>query len=41
MFTINWHFLAGDSVESAEIEEIADGALIDEAYPEIPGVVSA
>ena len=41
MFTINWHFLAGDQVESAEIEEIADGALMDEAYPEIKGGVSA
>jgi hypothetical protein len=40
-FTINWHFIAGDQVESAEIEEIADGALMDEAYPEIQGGVSA
>jgi hypothetical protein len=24
MFTINWHFLSGTEVESAEIEEIAD-----------------
>jgi len=41
MFTINWHFLAGTEVESAEIEEIADGALLDEAYPEIKGGVRA
>jgi hypothetical protein len=40
MFTINWHFVAGQGeVESAEIEEIADGELLDEAYPEIAGGV--
>jgi ATPase family protein associated with various cellular activities (AAA) len=39
MFTINWHFMAGSDVDSAEIEEIADGELLDEAYPEIPGGV--
>lgn len=41
MFTINWHFLAGNEVDSAEIEEIADGELLDEAYPEIAGGVRA
>jgi hypothetical protein len=41
MFTINWHFLAGNDLDSAEVEEIADGALMDEAYPEIKGGVSA
>ena len=40
MFTINWHFLAGQgAVESASIEEIADDVLLDEAYPEVPGGV--
>jgi hypothetical protein len=40
MFTINWHFVAGQGeVECAEIEEIADAALLDEAYPEIVGGV--
>ena len=39
MFTINWYFLAGNDVDCAEIEEIADGDLMDEAYPEVkPGV---
>jgi hypothetical protein len=41
MFTINWHFLSGTEVESAEIEEIADGALLDEAYPELKGGVQS
>ena len=42
MFTINWHFLAGNGyVESASIEEMADDVLIDEAYPEIAGGVNA
>jgi len=41
MFTINWSFLAGNELDSAEIEEIADGDLIDEAYPEIKGGVRA
>lgn len=41
MFTINWHFLAGNDIDSAEIEEIADGDLIDEAYPEIKEGVRA
>ena len=39
MFTIDWHFLSGNELESAEIEEIADGALLDEAYPELKGGV--
>jgi hypothetical protein len=39
MFTVNWHFIAGNEVESAEIEEIADGDLLDEAYPELKGGV--
>ena len=42
MFSIDWHFLtASDGLESAEIEELADGPLIDGAYPEIPGGVRA
>jgi hypothetical protein len=41
MFTVNWAFLAGNEVESAEIEEIADGDLLDEAYPELKGGVRA
>jgi hypothetical protein len=40
MFTINWHFRTGQGgVDSASIEEIADDALLDEAYPEIVGGV--
>ena len=39
MFTIDWHFLAGVDLESAQIEEIADMDLIDEAYPELKGGV--
>jgi SpoVK/Ycf46/Vps4 family AAA+-type ATPase len=41
MFTVNWAFLSGGDVETAEIEEIADGALLDEAYPELKGGVQA
>ncbi len=39
MFTIDWHFLAGNELESAQIEEIADVELLDEAYPELKGGV--
>lgn len=39
MFTINWHFLSGTEVETAEIEEMADAELLDEAYPELKGGV--
>ena len=41
MFTINWAFMAGGDIETAEIEELADGPLLDEAYPEIRHGVSA
>jgi hypothetical protein len=41
MFTVNWAFLSGNELETAEIEEIADGALMDEAYPEVKGGVRA
>lgn len=42
MFTINWHFLAGEGeVECASIEEMADDVLLDEAYPEIQGGVKS
>ena len=33
MFVINWQFSTGTGLDSASFEEIADGALIDEAYP--------
>ena len=39
MFSIDWHFLSGNDLESASIEEIADDVLIDAAYPEIKGGV--
>ncbi|WP_171163601.1 AAA family ATPase [Usitatibacter palustris] len=40
MFKINWQFLTGrGEVENAEIEEMVDEAVIDEAYPEIAGGV--
>lgn len=40
MFSIDWHFLtATDGLESAAIEELADGPLLDAAYPEIGGGV--
>lgn len=41
MFSIDWHFRTGDGLESAAIEEVADGPLIDAAYPEIAGGVAA
>jgi hypothetical protein len=33
MFIINWQFSSGDSLNSASFEEMADGPLLDEAYP--------
>jgi hypothetical protein len=40
MFSIDWHFLtSGGDLESASIEEMADDALCDRAYPEIEGGV--
>ena len=42
MFSIEWHFVtAGGELESASIEEMADDALYDGAYPEIKGGVRA
>lgn len=35
MFTIDWYFLSGPSVDSATIEEMANDVLSDRAYPEI------
>ncbi|MDR2164137.1 MAG: AAA family ATPase [Zoogloeaceae bacterium] len=41
MFSIDWHFLtAKGELESASIEEMADDALLDEAYPELSGGVT-
>jgi hypothetical protein len=40
-FSIDWHFLSGEELESASIEEIADDVLLDAAYPEIKGGVRA
>jgi hypothetical protein len=40
MFSIDWHFRAGNGVESASIEEIADAPLLDASYPEVPGGVA-
>jgi len=39
MFSIDWHFLSGNELESASIEEMADDVLYDGAYPEIKGGV--
>jgi hypothetical protein len=40
MFSIDWHFLtSGGNLESASIEEMADDALCNRAYPEIEGGV--
>ena len=39
MFSIEWHFLAGDELESASIEEMANDVLLDGAYPELKGGV--
>ena len=41
MFLIDWHFLVGKDLESASIEEMADDALRDAAYPEIKEGVRA
>jgi hypothetical protein len=35
MFSIDWHFLSGNDLESASIEEMADDDLRDRAYPEV------
>ena len=41
MFSIDWHFLTcRGQLESAAIEEVADAALLDAAYPEVPGGVT-
>jgi len=41
MFSIDWHFLtAKGSLESADIEEMADDVLLDAAYPEMQGGVA-
>ncbi len=42
MFSIDWHFVtAKGDLQSAEIEELADDVLLDEAYPSIDGGVTA
>jgi hypothetical protein len=41
MFVINWQFMTGDSLNSASFEEVADGPLLDEAYPMLGEPVSA
>lgn len=42
MFSIDWHFVAGEGdLESASIEEMADDVLYDAAYPELKGGVRA
>ncbi|QWP76799.1 ATP-binding protein [Lysobacter sp. K5869] len=39
MFSIDWHFLSGNGeLQSANIEELADDVLLDDAYPEIGDV---
>jgi len=38
-FIIDWHFRSGNDTDSAEIEELANDALVDAAYPEVPGGV--
>ena len=41
MFSIDWHFVTSrGQLESASIEEVAVDALLDAAYPEIPGGVA-
>jgi hypothetical protein len=37
MFVINRAYPAGNDLEIAEIEEVADGPLMDDAYPELKG----
>ena len=39
MFSIDWHFLSGNELESASIEEMANDVVYDGAYPEIKGGV--
>ena len=41
MFSIDWHFVSGNDLESASIEEMADDELRDRAYPEIQGGVKS
>jgi len=41
MFLIDWHFLSGNDLESASIEEMADDAVSDAAYPEVKEGVRA
>jgi SpoVK/Ycf46/Vps4 family AAA+-type ATPase len=42
MFSIDWHFLtAKGELESADIEELADDTLYDEAYPKLQDGVAA
>jgi hypothetical protein len=40
MFAIDWYFKSKHGLQSAEIEEMADDVLLDEAYPDINGVHS-
>ncbi|MCP3867436.1 MAG: ATP-binding protein [Gammaproteobacteria bacterium] len=35
MFTLDWHFLTQQGLQSASIEELANDQLFDEAYPDI------
>ena len=39
MFTIDWYFSTSHGLESAQIEEVADEAVSDQAYPGIEGGV--
>lgn len=39
MFTIDWHFISSEGLDSASIEELASDVLHDRAYPEIRGGV--
>jgi ATPase family associated with various cellular activities (AAA) len=39
MFTIDWHFISSNGLDSASIEELASDVLHDRAYPEIRGGV--
>lgn len=41
MFSIDWNFVTRQGLDSATIEEMADDALRDRAYPEIAGGVRA
>jgi energy-coupling factor transporter ATP-binding protein EcfA2 len=41
MFSIDWHFLTTKGeLQSADIEEMADDRLLDEAYPEVHGGIT-